>query len=302
MKKITLALDWTPNINHIGFFIAQEKGFYKDADLDVSIVDPIQDDYKVTPAKKVELGTADFALCPTESIISYRTKNRPFNLTGVAAILKKDLSAIVVKGDSGIDSPKDLDGKRYSSYQARYEDEIVRQMIINDGGTGTFDIGYPEKLGIWETILDGSYDATWIFMNWEGVEAQGTDQPLHFFKLEDYDIPYSYSPVLVANGDLLKDHHESYKKFIEATHKGYYHCKDYPQESIALFQKHVPSTDAHINLDEALQLSLPSFSPGDDWGIFDPAVIENFVDWIYSKNLESKPVKPTDLYTNDLLR
>ena len=78
MKKLTLALDWTPNINHIGFFIAQEKGFYKELGLDVSITDPSEDNYAVTPAKKIELGQANFALCPTESILSYRTKSKPF--------------------------------------------------------------------------------------------------------------------------------------------------------------------------------------------------------------------------------
>ncbi|MFT5973166.1 MAG: ABC-type nitrate/sulfonate/bicarbonate transport system substrate-binding protein, partial [Cryomorphaceae bacterium] len=54
MDKITLALDWTPNINHIGFFVALEKGFYKELGLEVEIIDPSADNYAVTPAKKVE--------------------------------------------------------------------------------------------------------------------------------------------------------------------------------------------------------------------------------------------------------
>ena len=57
MPKLTLALDWTPNINHIGFFIAQEKGFYHESGIELEIVDPSTDNYAVTPAKKVELGT-----------------------------------------------------------------------------------------------------------------------------------------------------------------------------------------------------------------------------------------------------
>ena len=302
MINLKLALDWTPNINHIGFFIAQEKDFYKDLGLDVTIIDPSQDNYKTTPAKKVENGDAHFALCPSESIISYQTKENSFNLIGIAAILKKDLSAIVVKNASGIKSPRDLDGKKYSSYEARYEDEIVRQMIINDGGQGEFKIGYPEKLGIWDTVLDGEFDATWIFLNWEGVAAEAIETPVRYFKMEDYDIPYSYSPVLVANGDLLNDHKNDYSKFLEATAKGFLHCKEYPQESIALFKKYVPSKDAHIDLDKALELSLPSFATGDDWGIIDPNIIGRFVDWIKYKKLETKTFKVSDLYTNSLLK
>ena len=170
-NNVTLYLDWTPNINHIGFFVAKELGFYSDLEMRVDILDPSIDNYKVTPAKKVELGQSDFALCPFESVISYRTKDKPFDLTAIAAILQKDLSAIAVI-DSNIRSPKYLDSKTYASYGARYEDLIVKQMIINDGGKGTIDIKYPEKLGIWETLISKKHDSTWIFLNWEGIEAK----------------------------------------------------------------------------------------------------------------------------------
>ena len=302
MKKLTLALDWTPNINHIGFFIAQEKGFYKDVDLDIDIVDPSSDNYKITPAKKVELGTADFALCPTESIISYRTKSNPFDMIAVAAILKEDLSAIVVKSDSGIQSPKDLDGKKYSSYQARYEDEIVRQMIKNDGGSGDFEIGYPDKLGIWDTVLDGSYDATWIFTNWEGVAAHALKEPLTYFKMSDYDIPYSYSPVLAASENMIQSNTVAHTKFIAATKRGFLHCQNHPQESVDLFKKYVPETDSHIDLKKALDVSLDAFEISERWGKFDPKVIGNFMNWIYANNLEVDRLDPSSLFTNDLLK
>ena len=71
MKKIKLALDWTPNINHIGFFVAKEKGFYEENDVKVEFLTPDLDDYIITPAKKVEMNISDFGLCPTESLISF---------------------------------------------------------------------------------------------------------------------------------------------------------------------------------------------------------------------------------------
>jgi ABC-type nitrate/sulfonate/bicarbonate transport system substrate-binding protein len=144
--------------------------------------------------------------------------------------------------------PKDLDGKRYSSYKARYEDEIVRQMIKNDGDTSDFEIGYPDKLGIWDMLLDGSYDATWVFMNWEGVAAQEMDEPLSYFNMADYQVPYSYSPVIAASEDLVTTKKESYQKFLQAKKRGYLYCCDNAQESINLFKKYVPETDAHIDL------------------------------------------------------
>ena len=134
MKKLKISLDWTANTNHTGFYVAQQKGFYREMGLDVEILTPDSDNYETTPAKKVELGKADFALCPFESVISYRTKKKPFDAVALATIFQEDVSAIATLTDKNIQSPKDLDGLIYASYKARYEDEIVRQMIKNDGG------------------------------------------------------------------------------------------------------------------------------------------------------------------------
>ena len=86
--EFKLALDWTPNINHIGFFVGKEKNFFKDYGIELLINSPERDNYKYSPAKQIELGISDFGLTPTESVISFRTKNNPFKLTAVAALFK----------------------------------------------------------------------------------------------------------------------------------------------------------------------------------------------------------------------
>jgi len=68
--KIRVALDWTPNTNHSGLFLAQSLGFYSSAGLDVELHSP-GPDYSITPAKRVQNGDADLAICPSESCIAY---------------------------------------------------------------------------------------------------------------------------------------------------------------------------------------------------------------------------------------
>ncbi|MEO0896808.1 MAG: ABC transporter substrate-binding protein [Bacteroidota bacterium] len=301
MQQLTIALDWTPNINHIGFFIAQEKGFYKDRGLDVTLVDPSADNYQITPAKKIELGQADFALCPTESVISYRTKSKAFPMIGVAAILQEDLSAIAVLANAQINSPKDMDGKTYSSYKARYEDGIVREMIKNDGGKGELNIVYPDKLGIWNTLLQGEADSTWIFLNWEGVAAEGSNHSLSYFNLRDYDIPYSYSPLLVANEATLDAQENTYKAFLQATKEGYLYSQEAPEEAVTILQSMLPETDKDIDLARALEISSPHFGNQTNWGRLDERLVKRFLDWIYEKGLESQPLQVEELVTNRLL-
>ena len=73
MTTIDLALDWTPNTNHTGFYVAQSEGYYADRDLDVAIRSPADDGYETTPAKRVATGESTLAIAPSESVISYQT-------------------------------------------------------------------------------------------------------------------------------------------------------------------------------------------------------------------------------------
>ncbi|MEM8893354.1 MAG: ABC transporter substrate-binding protein [Bacteroidota bacterium] len=300
MKQLTLALDWTPNTNHTGFFVAQSKGYYQQHGLQLRITTPADDNYAITPAKKVELGEADFALCPMESVISYQTKSDPFPMLAIASLLTEDLSAIVALAQSGINRPADLDGKVYASYKARYEDEIVKAMIINDGGKGDLILDYPEKLGIWNTLLEGKADATWIFMNWEGVLAESKGVQLIDLRMKDFDIPYSYSPVLVADGSKIAQNEEAYSAFLVAAGQGYSFARQNPKEAADMLQPFVPDTDQHIDLYKSQELTSPYYLK-EKWGYFEPARVDDFVTWLQQRGLENAQVKADDLYTNNLL-
>ncbi len=301
MTPLTLALDWTPNINHIGLIVAREQGYYRAQGIDLTLLDPQADAYATTPAKKVELGEADLALCPTESVISYRTKITPYPLIAIAALLQEDLSAIAVRADGPVARPRDLDWRTYASYQARYEDAIVKQMIRNDGGTGAPRLECPAKLGVWDTLRDGTYDATWVFENWEGVEAEGQDLDLRYFRLRDYDIPYSYSPVIAGRADAIRADAETYRKFLAATKQGHRFTRDQPEESVAILARAVPEKDRHISLREALTRTLPYFGEGASWGRMDAGRVNTFLDWLQAQGLEPERPPVGEVMTNELL-
>nr|WP_297919496.1 ABC transporter substrate-binding protein [uncultured Allomuricauda sp.] len=301
MKTFKLALDWTPNINHIGFFIADELGYYRGAGLKVELLNPQEDNYTTTPAKKVELGKADMSLCPFESILSYRTKSRTFDAVAIAAIFQEDLSGIAVLAESALKRPKDLDGKTYASYKARYEDEIVRQMVINDGGRGELDLVYPEKLGIWATLLSKKYDATWIFRNWEGVQAEDKDVPLRTFQLSDYGIPYGYSPVIMASKSAVDLEKEDYAVFLRTTRKGFLYARENPEDAINILKPHVPESDGDIDLLKSQKQSIPAYGTDENWGKMEKNRVHLFIEWLHQKGLETAPLVFEDLVYDGLL-
>lgn len=295
MKKIKLALDWTPNINHIGFFVAKEKGFYKENDLKVEFLTPDLDDYLITPAKKVEMNISDFGLCPTESLISFRTKKNPFILKGLMTIFQEDVSAIATVESNNILRPKHLDGRSYASYKARYEDKIVKKMIINDGGIGNLKIFYPKRLGIWNTLIENKYDSTWIFINWEGVEASKKNIDLELYKMSDFGIPYSYSPILFSSSDYINNNSNTVKKFIESSRKGYIYCYENMDEVLSILYRFVPITDKGIDLIECLKISIDHFGSKENFGKIDLKKIDIFLKWLKDNNIENNSFIANDI-------
>jgi len=288
MEQFRVALDWTANTNHTGFFVAKEKGFYEAHGLEVQLLTPQEDNYSLTPAKKVELGKAEVALCPFESIVSYRTKSNVFDAIAIATIFKEDISAIATLGKSNIKSPKDLDGLTYASYQARYEDEIVKKMIKNDGGSGDFNIVYPKKLGIWNTIMNKECDATWIFTNWEGIQAKNQGLDLNTFKMSDYGIPYGYSPVIMASEKKIKIHNETYKNFLKATKEGFLFTQAYPKEAVDCIRPFISDQDQDINLLESQQFTSPFYGNAEQWGLLEKEAVETYLSWLCTNKLESQ--------------
>ena len=298
MKKIKLALDWTPNINHIGFFVAKEKGFYEENDVKVEFLTPELDDYLTTPAKKVEMNMSDFGLCPTESLISFRTKKNPFILKGLMTIFQEDVSAIATVESNNILRPKHLDGRSYASYKARYEDKIIKKMIINDGGKGNLKIFYPKRLGIWNTLIENKYDSTWIFINWEGVEASKKNIDLELYKMSDFGIPYSYSPILFSSSDYINNNSNTVKKFIESSRKGYTYCYENMDEAVSILNKFVPITDKGIDLIECLKISIDHFGPRENFGKIDLKKIDIFLKWLKDNNIDNNAFIANDIISN----
>lgn len=301
MIKLKLALDWTPNVNHIGFIIAKELGLYKQEGIDLEILNPKDDNYAMTPGKKLELDLADFAIAPFETVISLNNKTNPVQAIAIYTIFQKDLSCIVALKSSNIKSPKMLDGKSYASYKARYEDLIVKEMINNDGGKGNVTIIYPEKLGIWNTLLNGKADATWIFDNWEGIEASGKNIELDKFTLSEFNIPYSYSPIVLTKKENISKHKEVYSKFIKATQKGFLFTRNHLSESTEILKRYVTEYDLkNIDLEKAISFSITHLGDESSCGIMEQERVIKFINWIVDRGLEDKIILNQSLFTNEL--
>ena len=284
-----IALDWTPNTLHAGLYVARAKGWFSEAGLSqIEFVSPEIDQYKKTPAARLNEEEVEIAIAPSESVVSYQTLPEKNKLVAVAAVAQRDSSAIVTLKGSNIDRPSRLDGKVYASYGARFEDHIVRQMIRNDGGNGHLDIINPPMLGIFNTLQKGEADATWVFMPWEGVEAQRKGLQLNAFRMGDYDIPYGYTPVMLAHPDHLQMEKASFQAFLKASARGYRFAAQNPEAAAALLQSESGHPECQ-NLDfltESMEALAPFLLREDGrWGLMDPARWTAFAQWLRQQDI-----------------
>jgi len=188
VTDINLQYPGTPNTLHSGLYLALTQDLYKSSNMTVHLLPPTPG-YTTTPAKLLETGSVDLAICPSESCIAYAESRKPFfHLQAIYAICQRDASAIVTTKASGLNKMSDLGkgGVKYGSYNARYEDDIVKAMVEHDGGDGKgLEVQSQEgKLSLFGKVRKGGegVDATWVFMPWEGVQAQMDGEELNVFK------------------------------------------------------------------------------------------------------------------------
>jgi ABC-type nitrate/sulfonate/bicarbonate transport system substrate-binding protein len=314
MSDIELALDWTPNTNHTGIYVAEAEGYYDEAGLDVTVRSPAEDGYERTPANRVATGESTVAIAPSESAISYHTHPEYDSLTAIAAVCQQDTSAIVALGDSDVDRPADLDGRTYASYDARFEDHIVEQLIRNDGGDGDIEITTPPKLGIWNTLVEGDADATWVFVPWEGVMAERDGIELTPFYLDDHGVPYGYTPIMLARPETIAGRSGALRRFLDATGRGYEFAAGNPEDAARILGETAdgPETlDDEQFLIESQRRLADHYLTGDgSWGQMEQDRWARFVEWLAAEeilttldgdHIPASRVEVADLYTNDLL-
>jgi ABC-type nitrate/sulfonate/bicarbonate transport system substrate-binding protein len=231
---IRVALDWTPNTNHTGLFVAQQEGWFEQAGLDVQFVP-----YNNTPPDTlVGSGAAEFGISFQDSF-TY-SKAGGADAVSVMAILQHWATQIAVRADrADITSPKDLDGKTYGGFGAAYEVPKMQAVIKDAGGTGQFTT---VVLGTsaYEALYAGQVDFTEPFVAWEGIEAQLRGQPLKTFNYTDYGFPDSYNVLLIGNGTWLQAHPDQARAFVQAVQRGYQLAADDPAKGAELLEKANP--------------------------------------------------------------
>jgi ABC-type nitrate/sulfonate/bicarbonate transport system substrate-binding protein len=221
-ETVSLALDWTPNTNHTGFYVADKLGYYKDAGIKLNIIP-----YSNAAADTlVGAGKADFGISFQDAATLDVASGLP--VTSVLAILQHTATVIGVKASrTDINTPKDLDGKTYAGFGLPYEVPTLQKIIQNAGGTGKFNT-VTLNTSAYDAVYKGQADFTVPFIAWEVIEAKLRNEPFKTFKYSDFGFPDYYQVVLIGNNGWLAKNQDLAKRFVQATAKGYEYAVQNP--------------------------------------------------------------------------
>lgn len=224
VQKITVALDWTVNTNHIGLFVAREKGFYDEAGLDVEILPYGDTGAGTLVANRI----ANFGIA---GVGLFTQRAAGADLKAVYAVVQQETGRLVFNADrSEIKSPKNLDGLTYGGFGSAWENTLISTIIRHDGGKGSFET---VTLGTsaYEALANGSVDFTLEVSTWEGVDAELKGIRQRNFRYADYGVPDEHTTVIASSDTYLQANPKAASAFVEATRRGYQFAVDHPREA-----------------------------------------------------------------------
>ncbi len=299
LEKVTFVLDWTPNTNHTGLYVAQEKGYFKEAGIEVEIVQPPEDGAEVLVAS----GRAEFGVSFQDSMAPALAKEEPLPITAVAAMIQHNTSGIISRKGEGMHTPKGMEGHTYATWNGPIELATLKQVVEADGGN--FDKVKLSPSMVTDEVSalkTKSVDAIWIFYAWAGVKMELENLEADYFSFADLDPVFDYyTPVIIAGNQFLEEKPETAKAFLEALTKGYEFAIEEPEEAANILCKAAPELDKELVLASQKYLADQYQADAKKWGYIEPSRWNAFYKWLNEKELVENKIPDNVGFSNDYL-
>ena len=298
---VTIVLDWTPNTNHTGIFVAEAMGYFEEAGLEVEIVQPPEDGAVTLVAS----GKAQFGVSFQDSLAPAYVGETPMPVTAVAAVIQHNTSGIVSRAGEGMDTPAGLEGKKYATWDAPIEKATIGQVMQADGGDFDLVELIPSTVTDEVSALRSRYvDAIWIFYGWAGVACELAGLDTDYFGFADIDPVFDYyTPVIIGNNSWLERNPEAAKAFVKALSRGYTYAAENPKAAADILMEAAPELKSNSELIYASQqyLSQEYIADASRWGEFDKERWSAYYGWLNVNGLLEREIDPAFGFTNQYL-
>jgi putative hydroxymethylpyrimidine transport system substrate-binding protein len=298
-QPLSLTLDFYPNADHAGIYMAQKLCYFKEAGLDVSIDSPSD---PAAPLKLVAAGQSDLAISYEPEVALAHDKG--LEVIAIGALVNRPLTSLIWLKKSGIKGVGDLKGKTIATagipYQEAFLKTILARVKLSPSDVKTVNVGF----GLLPALLGGSAQAMLGgYSNVEGVDLRQRGKDPVITPVDQLGVPTYDELVLVANRKALAEDPQKFRLFVAALQRG---------TEAAVKQPHAATQavlDANNGLDPKLteaevEATLPLLgagTSGQPYGYMDPARWQTFAGWMRDNGLIKSLPDPSELLSNSYL-
>jgi ABC-type nitrate/sulfonate/bicarbonate transport system substrate-binding protein len=299
LRKVTVVLDWTPNTNHGGVYLARQEGLYRKAGLDVEIIEPGEGG----GVPQLVAGNAQFAFSYAEQLLPARAQGTP--VVSIATVLTTNTSSLVAPADRGIRRPRDLAGRTYGTFGGAIERPLIDALVRCDGGDPKavkfVDVGNVDySVG----FRKHAYDAVWVFDGWDVIRMRDLQHiPITTIRFRDHldCIPDWYTPIIATTEHIADNDPQLVRSFLAATAAGYRDAAADPARAADALLAAVPESDKALVERSARFLAPFYIRPSNGWGVQDPEVWQRFDAFLRSHRIITKGPPVATAFTNAFL-
>ncbi|WP_456271971.1 ABC transporter substrate-binding protein [Bacillus sp. AK031] len=296
LEEVSVVLDWTPNTNHTGLYVAKEKGYFEEQGLDVEIIMPGE----AGADSIVASGQAEFGVGYQEGVTQARVQDVP--LVSIAAVIQHNTSGFASPAEKNIETPEDFEGKTYGGWGSPVEEAVMASIMKQENA----DVEKVDFVNMGDsdffTAVQRDIDFAWIYYGWTGIEAELRNEDINMIYLTDYSEKLDYyTPVLTTNEEMIAENPETVEAFVAAASKGYNFAIENPEEAAQILIDAAPDLDADLVKKSQEWLASKYTDDAPRWGEQKLAVWENYANWMYENELLESELDAEKAFTNEFL-
>lgn len=298
-RDVTIVLDWTPNTNHGGLYLAEANGWFDEAGLDVEIVEPGE----TSGLQLLATGHADLTYSVAESLVPAR--QRGVDAVSVAAVIGHNTSSLIFETSSGITRPRDLQDKVYGSYGSALETALVGALVACDGGDPARIRTAPLASDDFRVgLTEDQFDYAWVFDAWDTIrlrDVDGLDVGTIAFRDHTACIPDWYTPLVATTAQTLEAEPDLVRDVLAVLARGYEAAMADPRAAADALLAAAPELDERLVVASAEFLATRYAEDGARWGEQSAGTWSAFVAFLEDEGLVEPGFDTEAAWTNDLL-
>jgi len=296
-ETVRIALDWTPNTNHTGIFVARELGFFAEEGLVVEVLEPTE----TASIPLVASGRSEFGVSMQEYVTMSRDQEVP--VVSIATLFQHNTSGFAAPRDRGILDPSDFEGKAYAGWGSDLESVMIRTVMESVGADfHTVTLINMGMIDFTTAIRRDLADFYWIFYGWDGIHAELEGIDFVFLPLSELaEVLDYYTPVIITREWMIDERPNVVRRFVRALARGYIYATLNPDEAAEILLQYAPELDTALVHASQNWIAAQTVDDIDRWGQQEEIVWSRFADWALAHGLIERSIDPAAAYTNEFL-